>query len=260
MPTIGLRSQKFALCPRSVLFPVDRGRAATPTMNGPADIFESHRARLFGIAYRMLGSRADAEDVLQDAYLRWHETTGSDIQSPTAFLITVTSRLCLDRLRQSNRRRTQDIGPGLPEPIVEDSVPSPEQQFELACEISVGFLAVLERLGPEEWAAFLLREVFEYDYPEVAQMLGKSEAACRQLIHRSRTHLRDSHARFAVTRECHERILEKFFAAMGTGDRQAILALLAEEVEYLPDAVGQALLRQRPQTSGTKLVTARRAP
>jgi len=206
-------------------------------MNGPADIFESHRARLFGIAYRMLGSRADAEDVLQDAYLRWHETTGSDIQSPTAFLITVTSRLCLDRLRQLNRRCTQDR-PGLPERIVEDSVPSPEQQFELACDISVAFLAVLERLGPEEWAAFLLREVFEYDYSEVAQVLGKSEPACRQLIHRSRTHLRDPDARFAVTQECHERILEKFFAAMGTGDRQAILALLAEEVDYLPPAVG----------------------
>lgn len=197
-------------------------------MNGTTAIFESNRSRLFGTAYRMLGTRADAEDVLQDAYLRWHEAAGNDIQSPTGFLVTVTTRLCLDRLRHLKKEREQDQAPWLPESIVEDYASSPEEECEIADEVSAAFLAVLERLGPEARAAFLLREVFDYDYPEVARMVGKSEPACRQLIHRSRAHLRDCHARFAITPECRERVLNKFRAAIRTGDRQAVLALLAE--------------------------------
>jgi RNA polymerase sigma-70 factor (ECF subfamily) len=200
-------------------------------MNEAADIFQSHRSRLFGVAYRMLRTRADAEDVLQDAYLRWHETTMNDIQSPIGFLITVTTRLCLDRLRHLKKER-EECTAWLPEPIVEDYGPSPEEQLEIAGEVSVAFLAVLERLTAEERAAFLLREDFDYDYPEVAQVIDKSESACRQLVHRSRIHLRDCHARFPVTPECVERVFKKFLAAIGTGDRQAVLALLAEEIEY----------------------------
>jgi len=208
-----------------------------------ADIFASHRSRLFGVAYRMLRTRADAEDVLQDAYLRWHETTEDDIQSPIGFLMTVTTRLCLDRLRHLKKDREDCTEPRLPESMVEDYVPSPEEQCEIAEEVSVAFLAVLERLGSVERAAFLLREVFDYDYPEVAQMVGKSESACRQLIHRSRARLRDSHARFAVTPECRARVLKKFLAALATGDRQDVRALLAEEVEYVAD--GDATTRTR---------------
>jgi RNA polymerase sigma-70 factor (ECF subfamily) len=207
----------------------------TVTLNGVADIFESHRSRLFGTAYRMLGIRADAEDVLQDAYLRWHEAAGNDIQSPTGFLVTVTTRLCLDRLRHLKKEREQDKVPWLSGPIVEDHVSSPEEECEIADEVSAAFLAVIERLGPEARAAFLLREVFDYDYPEVARMVGKSEPACRQLIHRSRTHLRDSRARFLITPECRERVLSKFLAALGTGNRQSVLALLAEKIEYVTD-------------------------
>lgn len=207
----------------------------TVMLNGTADIFESHRSRLFGTAYRMLGTRADAEDVLQDAYLRWHEAAGNDIQSPTGFLVTVTTRLCLDRLRHLKKVRGQDKAPWLSESIVEDCVSSPEEECEIADEVSAAFLAVLERLGPEARAAFLLREVFDYDYPEVARMVGKSESACRQLIHRSRTHLRDCRARFVITPECRERVLNKFLAAIGTGNRQAVLALLAERIEYVAD-------------------------
>jgi len=203
-------------------------------MNGAADIFEAHRSRLFGVAYRMLRSRADAEDVLQDAYLRWHETTKNDIQSPIGFLITVTTRLCLDRLRHLKKEREECMQNCLPEAIEEDRTSSPEEQVEIAEEVSVAFLAVLERLGSEERAAFLLREIFDYDYPEVAQMVDKSESACRQLIHRARMHLRDSRARFAVTPECRERVLKKFFAAIATCGRQAVLALLTEEIEYAP--------------------------
>lgn len=209
-----------------------------PGTNGPADIFESHRSRLLGIACRMLGTRADAEDVLQDAYLRWHEAAGSDIQSPTGFLVTVTTRLCLDRLRRLKKEREQCTEAWLRELVVEDCVPSPEEQHELVGEVSVAFLAVLERLGSAERSAFLLREVFDYDYPEVAKVVGKSESACRQLIHRSRTHLQDSHARFAVTPECRGRMLKTFLAAIGTGGPQAVQSLLAEEIEYAADAAG----------------------
>jgi RNA polymerase sigma-70 factor (ECF subfamily) len=228
------QSEGSALRPRPTLFRVDETRRTSPIMNSAAaDVFESHRPRLFGVAYRMLKTRADADDVLQDAYLRWHETTQKDIESPIGFLITVTTRLCLDRLRHLKRERNECADPELSEAIAEDHVPSPEEQCEAAQEVSAAFLTVLERLGPEERAAFLLREVFDYDYMEVAQILGKSESACRQLIHRSRTHLHHSPARFAVTPECRGRVLKKFLFAIATGDRQAVLALLAEEVEYV---------------------------
>lgn len=210
-------------------------------MNATAEIFETHRPRLFGVAYRMLGSRADAEDVLQDAWLRWHQSSSDHIQSPVAWLVTITTRLCLDRLRAVKQERERYVGPWLPEPIVNDQIPSPELQRELADEVSVAFLAVLERLGPEERAAFLLHEVFDYDYPEVAQMLGKAETACRQMIHRARPRVRESRPRFSVATESRERLLEKFITAAGSGDREAVMALLAEEIEYVSDGGGKVV-------------------
>jgi RNA polymerase sigma-70 factor (ECF subfamily) len=228
------RSDNAALCPRPALVPADNTCGTSPIVDGAAaEIFESHRSRLFGVAYRMLRTRADADDVVQDAYLRWHETTKEDIESPIGFLITVTTRLCLDRLRRSKREREEWADPELLEAAGREHVPSPEDQCEGAEEVSAAFLTVLERLGGEERAAFLLREVFDYDYLEVAKILGKSESACRQLMHRSRTHLRDSPARFAVTPECHGRVLKKFLVAIATCDRQAIRALLAEKIEYV---------------------------
>jgi RNA polymerase sigma-70 factor, ECF subfamily len=211
------------------------------SMNRTAEVFESHRPRLFGLAYRMLGSRADAQDLVQDAYLRWHQSATDDIQSPAAFLVTVTTRLCLDRLRELKQERERYVGPWLPEPIVDEHIPSPEAQRELADEVSVAFLVVLERLGPEERAAFLLHEVFDYDYPEVAQILGKSEPTCRQMIHRARARVRESRPRFSVTAESRERILTKFLAAAGSGDRKAVMALLAEDVEYMADGGGKVV-------------------
>ena len=198
-------------------------------MTTAAELFELHRPRLFGIACRMLGSRTEAEDLLQDTYLRWHQSDRTNVQSVAAFLVTITTRLCVDRLRQLKQERTHYVGEWLPEPIVDDHVPSPEMQRELVDDVSVAFLAVLERLGPEERAAFLLHEVFEYDYPEVAQVLGKAEPACRQLIHRARARLRESRGRFKVSTESRERLLEKFFVAIGSGSRQAVMALLAED-------------------------------
>lgn len=228
-----MSEERTRLGRRSFLAGLAGTTAATALAVTLDEIFELHRSRLFGVAYRMLGTRSDAEDVVQDAYLRWHQSATKDIQSPVAFLVTITTRLCLDRLRELKQEREQYIGPWLPEPIVDEHVPSPEMQCELADEVSVAFLAVLERLGSAERAAFLLREVFDYDYPEVAKVVGKSESACRQLIHRSRTRLQDSHARFAVTPECRERMLKTFLAAIGTGDPQAVRALLAEEIEYV---------------------------
>ena len=228
------RGDDSALCRKAAVFAVGETCITSAGPNATeADIFESHRSRLFGVAYRMLRSRADADDVLQDAYLRWHETTKNDIESPIAFLITVTTRLCLDRLRRWKSERDESTQSWLPESIVDDYVPSPEERCEIAGEISAAFRAVLERLGSDERAAFLLREIFEYDYPEVAELLGKTESACRQLIHRSRTRLRDARARFAVTPECFERVLKKFLAATATYSRQAVMALLAEEIEYM---------------------------
>jgi RNA polymerase sigma-70 factor (ECF subfamily) len=198
-------------------------------------LFELHRPRLFGIAYRMLGSRPEAEDLLQDAYLRWHESDRTGIQSVAGFLVTITTRLCVDRLRALKQERVHCVGEWLPETVVDDHIPSPEMQRELVDDVSVAFLAVLERLGPEERAAFLLREVFDHDYSEVAQMLGKAEPACRQLISRARARLRESRARFRVSAESRDRLLRKFLVAIGSGNRQAVMALLAEDVEYMAE-------------------------
>jgi len=204
-------------------------------MTTAAELFQLHRPRLFGIAYRMLGSRTEAEDLLQDAYLRWHESDRTGIQSVAAFLVTIATRLCVDRLRALKQERVHYVGEWLPEPIVDDHTPSPEMQRELVDDVSVAFLAVLERLGPEERAAFLLHDVFDYDYPEVAQTLDKAEPACRQLISRARARLRESRARFRVSAESRDRLLKKFLVAIGSGSRQAVMALLAEDVEYMAE-------------------------
>lgn len=220
-------------------------------MNLPAEIFESHRPRLFRIAYRMLGSRAEAEDLLQDAYLRWHGSHRTNIQSAAAFLVTITNRLCVDRLRALKQERAHCVGAWMPEAIADDHIPSPEMQHEFVDEVSGAFLAVLERLGREEMAAFLLHEVFDYDYPEVAQTLGKAEPACRQLIHRARAALRESRTRSRVSTESRERLLEKFLVAIGSCSRQAVMSLLAEDVRYVPDRRGKVIAGEDLASAGS---------
>ena len=202
-------------------------------MDRLAETFESHRARLAGVAHRMLRNRADAEDVLQDAYLRWQEAAVEDIASPIGFLVTVTTRLCLDRIRRARKEREESASLWR-ECFGDDRVRSPEAERELAEDVCAAFRFILERLGSEQRTVFLLREVFDYDYQEVARMVGKSPTACRQLIHRSRMHLRDCRPRFAVTRQYCERALEKLAAALATCDRHAVLPLLAEMVECVP--------------------------
>jgi RNA polymerase sigma-70 factor (ECF subfamily) len=187
----------------------------------------------------MLGSRCEAEDLVQDAYLRWHHCPKEDIQSPVAWLVTTTTRLCLDRLRDLKQERPEDTGSRPSDTAFEEAADSPENQCELADEIGSAFLAVLERLGREERAAFLLHDVFDCDYPEIARMLGKTEPACRQIIRRARVRLRVPAARFSVPTESRERMLKKLLVALGSGDRRDVMALLAEEDEHATDRSGK---------------------
>jgi len=201
--------------------------------------FNRHRPRLQGIAYRMLGSVAEAEEVVQDAWLRWHEAAKDAFDSAEAWLVTVVTRLSIDRLRAAKVQREHYIGAWMPEPVLTDAPESPEQLLERADNISVAFLAVLERLAPEARAAFLLREVFDADYDEIARTLGKSEAACRQLVHRAKAQVQEGRPRFSVPRETHQRLLRAFADAAARGSLQDLKALMAEDVELIGDGGGK---------------------
>jgi len=208
-------------------------------MDDPTLTFDSHRGRLQGIAYRMLGSMAEAEEVVQDAWLRWHEADKASFDSAEAWLVTVVTRLSIDRLRAAKVQREHYIGAWMPEPVLTDAPESPEQLLERADNISVAFLAVLERLAPEARAAFLLREVFDADYDEIARTLGKSEAACRQLVHRAKAQVQEGRPRFSVPRETHQRLLRAFADAAARGSLQELKALMAEDVELIGDGGGK---------------------
>jgi RNA polymerase sigma-70 factor (TIGR02957 family) len=208
-------------------------------MDDPTLTFDSHRRRLQGIAYRMLGSVAEAEEVVQDAWLRWYDADKNSFDSAEAWLVTVVTRLSIDRLRAAKVQREHYIGPWMPEPTLTDGPDTPEQLLERADNISVAFLAVLERLAPESRAAFLLREVFDADYDEVARTLGKSEAACRQLVHRARLQVQEARPRFSVPRETHQRLLRAFADAAARGNLQDLKALMAEDVELIGDGGGK---------------------
>ncbi|SOD22581.1 RNA polymerase sigma-70 factor, ECF subfamily [Variovorax sp. YR752] len=201
--------------------------------------FDRHRPRLQGIAYRMLGSMAEAEEVVQDAWLRWHEAAKGTFDSAEAWLVTVVTRLSIDRLRAAKVQREHYIGAWMPEPMLTEAPDTPEQLLERADNISVAFLAVLERLAPEARAAFLLREVFDADYEEVARTLGKSEAACRQLVHRAKVQVQEGRPRFTVPRETHERLLRAFADAAARGSLQDLKALMSEDVELIGDGGGK---------------------
>jgi RNA polymerase sigma-70 factor (ECF subfamily) len=208
-------------------------------MDHSTHTFSRLRPRLQGMAYRMLGSRAEAEEVVQDAWLRWHEADHAALESGEAWLVTVTTRLALDRLRAAKARREHYVGFWLPEPLVEESPPSPQELVEKADDLSVAFLALLERLGPDARAAFLMREVFDADYAEVAQALGKSEEACRQLVSRAKAQLRDARPRHVVPHETQRRLLQGFMEASRHGDFAGLQALLAEDAELIGDGGGK---------------------
>lgn len=210
-------------------------------MANPPDPFLRLRPRLRGIAYRMLGSAADADEVVQDAWLRWHGTDASAVDNAEAWLVSVTTRLSIDRLRAAKSRREDYVGTWLPEPILTeaDAPGTPEQMLERADQLSVAFLAVLERLAPEARAAFLLRDIFDADYGEVAAALGKSEAACRQLVHRARVLLKDGRTRQAVAPEEQQRLLRAFAEAASRGDIAGLKAALAEDAQLIGDGGGK---------------------
>ena len=208
--------------------------------------FVKERNRLWGVAYRMLGSRADAEDVVQDAYLRWHNARTEEIRTPQAWLVTTTARLCIDRLRALRAEREAYTGPWLPEPLVAEGLPGADEAADLASDVSVALLAALERLAPEERAAFLLREVFDVEYPDIAQALGKSEAACRQIVSRAAKRVRAKQPRMHVHPAAKVRLLDGLVHAVQTRDKDALLALLAEESTWTSDGGGKtrAALKQ----------------
>ena len=201
--------------------------------------FERHRPRLFGIAYRMLGSRTDAEDVLQDAYLRWHRGAPGELRSPEAWLVTTVTRLCIDRLRVARAERELYVGPWLPEPLIGDTAPAADVRAELASSLSIAFLVVLEQLEPDERAAFLLHEVFDTDYAEIAEILGKSEAACRQIVSRARKRVRGQRPRAEVSNAARRAVLERFANAIQTQDKAALLKLVAEKATWTSDGGGR---------------------
>src|SRR5215469_752689 len=201
--------------------------------------FERHRPRLFGIAYRMLGSRTDAEDVLQDAYLRWHRGASEDLRSPEAWLVTTVTRLCIDRLRAARTERERYVGPWLPEPLIGDTAPAADARAELSSSLSIAFLVVLEQLEPDERAAFLLHEVFDTDYAEIAEILGKSEAACRQMVSRARKRVHEQRPRAQVSDAARRSLLERFAQAIQAQDKTALLELIAETATWTSDGGGK---------------------
>lgn len=205
----------------------------------PSALFERHRPRLFALAYRMLGSRADTEDTLQDAYIRWDRSARQNVASVEAWLVTIVTRLCIDRLRAARTEREVYVGPWLPEPLIE-SPSSAEAHAELASNLSMAFLLIMERLAVEERAAFLLHEVFETDYTEISHILGKSATACRQLVSRARKRLRDSRPRVEVNPDAVRALLDRFVRAVHAQDRDALLDLFALEATWTSDGGGKA--------------------
>jgi RNA polymerase sigma-70 factor, ECF subfamily len=201
--------------------------------------FEAHRRYLTGLAYRMLGSLAEAEDAVQEAYLRWHAAARDGVENPRAFLAKIVTRLCLDQLKSARHRRETYVGPWLPEPLLDDRALAAETASDYAHDLSVALLLILERLSPLERAAFLLHDVFDMEFAAIAETLGRSEAACRQLAARARDHVQAARPRFAPSPDEGERLAAAFRVAAQTGDAAALAQLLAEDAVLYSDGGGK---------------------
>lgn len=220
------------------------------------EIFKRHRPRLFGIAYRMLGTHAESEDILQEAYIKWHQAAADAIETPEAWLVTIVTRLSIDRLRKASSERETYIGPWLPEPLVASDAPTPEEEMELASNLSMAFMVLLERLSPIERAAFLLHDIFECGYADIARIVGKTETASRQLIHRARERVRTDKQRFEADEKDREKLIRKFAAASYTGDERALLALFSDEIAMTSDGGGKVTAARKVIHGKTKLAHA----
>src|SRR5713226_1183509 len=209
----------------------DPGRLAT---------FEQYRGLLFSIAYRMLGSVADAEDMLQEAFIRWQQTSSDEIRSPRALLVTIVTRLCINHLESARVRREQYVGEWLPEPLVTDPKSDPSQVLRIDESLSMAFLVLLERLTPIERAVFLLREIFEYEYSEIATILEQTEANCRQILRRARQHVAEVRPRFRASLKQRHNLLERFLQATSRGDMHGLVDLLASDAVLHSDGGGKA--------------------
>ena len=204
------------------------------------DQFERYRPLMFSIAYRMLGSVTEAEDIVQNAYLRYRQMPAGSIASPKAFLSTVVTRLCLNQLQAVRVQRESYLGPWLPEPLLtEDDPGSPTSQAEMLESISIAFLVLLERLTPVERAVFLLREVFDYPYPEIAEIVGKEEVSCRQIFSRAKKFIASQRSRFTPSTEHHQQLLQQFLEAVEEGDLDGLTQVLASDVTLWTDGGGK---------------------
>jgi RNA polymerase sigma-70 factor (TIGR02957 family) len=216
-----------------------------------AGVFDEHRGLLVSVAYRILGSVSDAEDAVQEAWLRWANVDHSEIADPRAFLVRVTTRLAIDRLRRAKARRESYVGPWLPEPILTRQ--DPAEDAAMAESVSMAMLVILETLSPLERAVFVLREAFGMPYAEIADVLGRKEEAVRQLARRARDHVRERRSRFDADQTEQRRVTERFLEATTTGDLEALMEVLSPGVTLVADGGGKALAPRRPVRGADKV-------
>ena len=204
-----------------------------------SDVFSSTRPLLFSIAYRMLGSVTDAEDLVQDAFVRWLEAPEAEVHAPRAYLATIVTRLAINQLQSAQSRRETYVGPWLPEPIMTEHAPDPSEPIELAESLSMAFLLMLERLSPTERAVLLLHDVFDFDYEEIARIIDKSEVNCRQLLTRAKKHIGEPRARYDADPAQADRLLNRFVEATRAGDIDGLVGLLSEDITFWADGGGK---------------------
>jgi len=226
----------------------DQERPYTGGLEKPChlEIFRRHRSLLFSIAYRMIGTVGDAEDMVQETFVRWQSVSLAEIRSTRAFLVTVISRLCINHLHSARVQREEYVGEWLPEPLLTGPDGDPSAALELDESISMGFLVLLERLTPTERAVFLLREVFEYEYEDIAAITRLNESNCRQLLRRARQHVTDGRPRFDPSPQKRDELLERFLRATVSGDMDGLIALLSRDIVLQTDGGGKANALPKP--------------
>ena len=240
------QDREFELPPQRPPAPENAGAVSGALVEERLETFHKHRRRLLSIAYRMLGSMTDAEDMLQEAFIRWQESSRVEIESPEAFLVTIVSRLCINHLQSARVKREEYFGQWLPEPVLTAQANDSFLEFEDGDSLSTAFLLLLESLNPVERAVFLLRDVFDYEYAEIAKILEQSEANCRQILSRARQHLKRKRPRFDASPRQHEELLQRFIQASSRGDMDGLLALISQDIVLYADGGGKATAVPNP--------------